>query len=113
MLSDKEVNKHLKFTETYITVERSVSPSGRITIRGGGGNINSNDDENIFNRTPSGTSSKTSISTRCKSPTAGYMDGDRFIRIDESGNQLAIKMIRADDDSFVPYHPNNKTFYQW
>ncbi|CAO3609494.1 unnamed protein product [Cunninghamella blakesleeana] len=114
MLPDKKVNKNSKFTETYLMVERSISPSGRVTIRGGGGgDMNSNGDVNIFNHTLSGTSSKTSISTRCKSPPAGYMDGDRFIRIDESGNQLAIKMTRADDDSFIPYHPNNKTLYQW
>lgn len=93
-------------------MERCLSPSGRITIRGGGA-VDTTNNENGLNPTPSRTSSKTSISSRCKSPVAGFMDGDRFIRIDESGNHLAIKMVRADEDSFVPYHPHSKTLYQW
>ncbi|KAI9308241.1 hypothetical protein BJ944DRAFT_246752 [Cunninghamella echinulata] len=111
-VSDSEANRNSRFTETYITVERCLSPSGRITIRGGGA-VDTTNNENGLNPTPSRTSSKTSISSRCKSPVAGFMDGDRFIRIDESGNHLAIKMVRADEDSFVPYHPHSKTLYQW
>lgn len=105
-----------RFGEAFVRLSnRSVSPSGRVTLRGGGGlkyagGAKSN--ESSGSLSPSRTSSKTSTSTRCRSPMAGYTDGDRYVRVDEAGNHLALKMTRVDDNYFIPHQQTHKSLYQ-
>ncbi|KAI8332702.1 hypothetical protein BC941DRAFT_128836 [Chlamydoabsidia padenii] len=105
-------NDTSRFKEAFMRVSsRSLSPSNRVTLRGGGGikhgGIKGSD--SIGSLSPSRSSSKTSTSTRCRSPLAGYTDGERYVRVDESGNHFALKMTRVDDDYFIPYQNTNKS----
>ncbi|CAO3590402.1 unnamed protein product [Absidia cylindrospora] len=115
----RQMDINSRFGEAFVRLSnRSISPSGRVTLRGGGGGgglkttggVKSN--ESSGSLSPSRTSSKTSTSTRCRSPLAGYTDGDRYVRVDEAGNYLAMKMTRVDDDYFIPFQHTNKPFYQ-
>ncbi|KAG0177802.1 Spectrin beta chain, non-erythrocytic 1 [Apophysomyces sp. BC1021] len=82
------------YQESFLQTIRSVSPSGRVTIRSGGGNSSS--------LAPSGSSSKSS-SGRSRSPaSSGYVEGDRFIRVDQAGNHVAVKMTRAEEGAKMP-----------
>lgn len=82
------------FREAYLHTVRSSSPTGRVTIRGGGG-LEKNSSSLVSTR----SSSK---SSRSKSPTPGYMDGDKFVSLDEAGNQYIVKMKKAEDDAKTP-----------
>ncbi|KAI9475995.1 MAG: hypothetical protein EXX96DRAFT_506832 [Benjaminiella poitrasii] len=86
----------MPFQETYIQTLRSSSPSGRVTIRGGGGVDRHN------SSLASTRSSSKSSGSRSRSPLPGYVDGDKYISTDEAGNQIILKMIKADDDAKTP-----------
>ncbi|ORZ24664.1 hypothetical protein BCR42DRAFT_446584 [Absidia repens] len=111
---NRQTDINSRFGEAFVHLSnRSISPSGRVTLRGGGGlkyTGGAKSNESSGSLSPSRTSSKTSTSTRCRSPLAGYTDGDRYVRVDEAGNYLAMKMTRVDDDYFIPYQHTNKTF---
>lgn len=47
-------------------------------------------------RRGSGVSSSLTNRSSNSSSAAGYVDGDKFIRTDEDGNQIALKMVKAD-----------------
>ncbi|KAI9499557.1 hypothetical protein BDB00DRAFT_783048 [Zychaea mexicana] len=65
---------------------RSDSPSGRVTLRGGG-------------RSPSLSTSRAGGKSPIPptSTSRGYVDGDKYIRVDDEGNQVAVKMSKAND----------------
>ncbi|KAF7726997.1 Spectrin beta chain, non-erythrocytic 1 [Apophysomyces ossiformis] len=90
------------YQETFLQTVRSVSPSGRVTIRGGGAGGNSS------SLAPSGSSSRSSNRSRSPAST-GYVDGDRFIRVDQSGNQVAVKMTRAEEGAKMPVISKKRT----
>lgn len=90
----------MPFHEAYLHTVRASSPSGRVTIRGGGG---------VERNSSSLASRSSSKSSRSKSPTPGYMDGDRFVSLDEAGNQFVVKMKKADDDAKMPVVNKKKT----
>lgn len=73
-----------------------MSPANRVIIRGGG----------LIQRTSSNSSLKRSCSKASlnspRSPLPGYLDGDRFVSIDENGNQHYVKMKKASDDATTP-----------
>ncbi|KAI7901422.1 uncharacterized protein BX663DRAFT_514357 [Cokeromyces recurvatus] len=92
------------FQEAYLQYVRPSSPSGRITIRGGGGVDKHN------SSLASTRSSSKSSGSRSRSPLPGYINGDKYISIDEEGNQIVLKMKRADDDAKTPII--NKKKYQ-
>lgn len=45
-------------------------------------------------RRGSGVSS--SLTNRSSNSSSGYVEGDKFIQTDEDGNQIALKMVKAD-----------------
>jgi hypothetical protein len=45
-------------------------------------------------RRGSGVSS--SLTNRSSNSSSGYVEGDKFIQTDEEGNQVALKMVKAD-----------------
>ncbi|KAI9306228.1 hypothetical protein BJ944DRAFT_238935 [Cunninghamella echinulata] len=76
------------------SLTRSVSPSGKVTIRGGGSVSSSS-------LNPNHSISKTS--SRSKSPVpSGYMDGDTFVHVNEDGHQVVTKMTKAKEDAKTP-----------
>jgi hypothetical protein len=81
------------FQESYLQTLRSLSPSCRVTIRGGGGNSSS---------LASTRSSSKSSGSRSKSPLPGFVDGDKYISVDEAGNHLIVKMKKAENDAKTP-----------
>ncbi|CEP10654.1 hypothetical protein [Parasitella parasitica] len=87
------VDNHAPFQEAYLHAIRSVSPSGRVVIRGGGGNSSS---------LASTRSSSKLSGSRSRSPLPGYVNGDKFISLDEAGNQIAVKMKKADSAAKMP-----------
>ncbi|CAO3612730.1 unnamed protein product [Mucor fragilis] len=87
------------FQEAYLHTMRAASPSGRVTIRGGGG-VNGLD-RNSSSLASTRSSSKSSGS-RSRSPLPGYVNGDKFISLDEAGNQIIVKMKKADYDAKMP-----------
>lgn len=96
--SSLETNKYnnqenAPFLESYIQALRSSSPSGRVTIRGGGG---------VSNSVASTRSSSKSSGSRSRSPLPGFVDGDKFISLDEAGNHVVVKMKKADIDAKTP-----------
>ena len=82
-----------------VSAARCVSPSGRISIRGGG-TTSASTSEHLLSVTRSSTSS--SASRRSKTPRGGYVDGDKYIRVDEAGNQVMVKMTKAEDGAKMP-----------
>ena len=82
------------FQELYLQTARSFSPSGRITLRGGGGNNSSS--------LASTRSSSKSSSSRSRSPLPGFIDGDKYISMDEAGNHVVVKMKKAEIDAKMP-----------
>ncbi|KAL7327468.1 hypothetical protein PS15p_205892 [Mucor circinelloides] len=89
------------FQEAYLHTMRSASPSGRVTIRGGGGGSINGMDRNSSSLASTRSSSKSSGS-RSRSPLPGYVNGDKFISLDEAGNQIIVKMKKADNDAKMP-----------
>ncbi|KAI8977077.1 hypothetical protein BDF20DRAFT_913451 [Mycotypha africana] len=85
------------FQETYLQTMRAASPSGRITIRGGGGGITDKATSSLAS-----TRSSRSAEGRANSPTPGFMDGDRFISVDDEGKQIIVKMKKAEKDAKMP-----------
>ena len=75
------------FQEGYFQALRSSSPSGRVTIRGGGGIVSTR---------------STSASSRPKSPLPGFVDGNKYISMDDAGNHVVVKMKKADKDAKTP-----------
>lgn len=73
--------------------KRPMSPANRITIRGGGG-IHISSSSSLLRR----SSSKVTLN----SPVPGYVDGDRFVSIDENGQPYFVKMKKASDDAKTP-----------
>lgn len=49
--------------------------------------------ENVPERSASRASSESGTSG------SGYMEGDKYIRVDQDGNQVAVKMSRANDSA--------------
>lgn len=47
-------------------------------------------------RRGSGVSSSLTNRSSNSSSAAGYVDGDKFIQTDQDGNQIALKMVKAD-----------------
>ncbi|CAO3607298.1 unnamed protein product [Mucor hiemalis] len=86
-------HENAPFLESYIQTLRSSSPSGRVTIRGGGG---------VSNSAASTRSSSKSSGSRSRSPLPGFVDGDKFISLDEAGNHVVVKMKKADIDAKTP-----------
>lgn len=82
------------FQESYLQTLRSLSPSGRVTIRGGNGGNSSS--------LASTRSSSKSSGSRSRSPLPGFVDGDKFISVDEAGNHLIVKMKKASEDAKTP-----------
>lgn len=64
-----------------------------MTIRGGGGTSSS---------LASTRSSSKSSGSRSKSPLSGYVEGDKYVSIDEAGNHVFVKMKKAEDDAKTP-----------
>ncbi|ORY97752.1 hypothetical protein BCR43DRAFT_490304 [Syncephalastrum racemosum] len=108
-------------SSTTLLQARCVSPSGRVTIRGGGaaGAANTNgfsgggavsttsssnsDSHSLLTAPPTRSSSKSTSSRRSsKTPRQGYVDGDKYIRVDEAGNQVTVKMTKAEDGAKMP-----------
>ncbi|KAI8388285.1 uncharacterized protein BYT42DRAFT_543615 [Radiomyces spectabilis] len=106
--STGSLNETPRFKEAYMSVVRSVSPSGRVVLRGGGASSD-NGSNGSTGLTPTRSSSKSSGS-RSRSPIpCGYVDGDKYIRIDEAGNQVVIKMTKAADDAKTPTISRKRT----
>jgi hypothetical protein len=85
------------FQEAYLHTLRSASPSGRVTIRGGGGAVDRNSSSLASTR-----SSSKSSGSRSRSPLPGYVDGDKYVSVDESGNHIIVKMKKAEVDAKTP-----------
>ncbi|KAG2208914.1 hypothetical protein INT47_011054, partial [Mucor saturninus] len=83
------------FQESYLQTLRSASPSGRVTIRGGGVGGNSSS-------LASTRSSSKSSGSRSKSPLPGFVNGDKYISVDEAGNHVVVKMKKAENDAKMP-----------
>jgi hypothetical protein len=73
---------------------RSASPSGRVTIRGGGSISSSS-------LNPNHSHSKSSNRSRSPVPS-GYKEGDTFIHVGEDGHQVVMKMTKAKEDATTP-----------
>lgn len=82
------------FQEGYLQTFRASSPTGRVTIRGGGGAGNSS--------SLASTRSSSKSSGRSKSPLPGFVDGDKYISVDEAGNHVVVKMKKANSDAKMP-----------
>lgn len=91
------VDNHIPFQEAYLHTMRSASPSGKVTIRGGGGGIDRNSSSLASTR-----SSSKSSGSRSRSPLPGYVNGDKFISLDDAGNQIIVKMKKAENDAKMP-----------
>ncbi|KAI9008901.1 hypothetical protein CLU79DRAFT_497229 [Phycomyces nitens] len=96
------------FQEVHIQTVRAVSPSGRVMIRGGGfGAAAGPSGVNAVNGTssslaPTRSSSKSS-SSRSRSPVpTGFVDGDKYVRVDELGNQMMVRMTKAEEGAKMP-----------
>ncbi|KAI8366162.1 hypothetical protein BD560DRAFT_401339 [Blakeslea trispora] len=85
------------FQEAFLQTVRSSSPSGRVTIRGGGG-AEKNSNSLVSTR----SSSRSSGGSRSRSPMPGYVDGSNYISVDELGNHIIVKMKKADDHAKTP-----------
>ncbi|KAI9365115.1 hypothetical protein BD770DRAFT_313288 [Pilaira anomala] len=83
------------FQEGYLQTFRSSSPTGRVTIRGGGAAGNSSS-------LASTRSSSKSSGSRSRSPLPGFVDGDKYISVDEAGNHVVVKMKKANNDAKMP-----------
>lgn len=81
------------FQESYLQTVRSLSPSGRVTLRGGG---------NTSSSLASTRSSSKSSDSRSRSPLPGFMDGDKYVSMDEAGNHMVVKMKKAENDAKMP-----------
>ncbi|KAI9253069.1 hypothetical protein EDC94DRAFT_620087 [Helicostylum pulchrum] len=95
--SSNENNVHQEmqpFQEGYLQTFRASSPTGRVTIRGGGGAGNSS--------SLASTRSSSKSSGRSKSPLPGFVDGDKYISVDEAGNHVVVKMKKANSDAKMP-----------
>ena len=80
---------------------RCISPSGRITVRGGGnGALSATPSTDNMLSTTWSTSSRRSSKT--PTPRSGHLDGDKYIRLDEAGNQVTVKMTKAEDGAKMP-----------
>ncbi|KAL0082020.1 hypothetical protein J3Q64DRAFT_1643143 [Phycomyces blakesleeanus] len=96
------------FQEIHLQTVRAVSPSGRVMIRGGGLGISSETSGiNTVNGTssslaPSRSSSKSSSSQSRSTIPTGFVDGDKYVRVDELGNQMMVKMKRAEEGAKMP-----------
>lgn len=90
------VDSLIPFQEAYMHTMRSASPSSRVTIRGGGGI-----DRHSSSLASTRSSSKSSGS-RSRSPLPGYVNGDKFISLDDAGNQIIVKMKKAENDAKMP-----------
>ncbi|KAI8982565.1 hypothetical protein BDB01DRAFT_906331 [Pilobolus umbonatus] len=84
------------FQETYLQTVRAVSPSGRVTLRGGGGTAAG------ISGSIASTRSSSKSSSRSKSPLPGFVDGDKYVSLDESGNHIYVKMKKAEYDAKTP-----------
>lgn len=57
-------------------------------------------------RRGSGVSS--SLTNRSSNSSSGYVEGDRYIQTDEEGNQVELKMVKADLSTKQPLASNKK-----
>jgi hypothetical protein len=73
-------------SDNLVLPPRAVSPSGRVVLRGGGGLANAN-------------SQSAAAAGRLNGSTgsAGFKEGNTFVRIDDQGNHLVSKMTKAKD----------------
>ncbi|KAI8072707.1 hypothetical protein BC940DRAFT_291395 [Gongronella butleri] len=94
---------------------------GVVTLRGGGGA-----GEKVSAAVSSSVSTSSTSSSLHSQPSLaftpqqqkratrpGFMDGNQFIRVDATGNLLAVKMTKAHDDSYVPYFPKHRHALRW
>lgn len=84
------------YQESCLQNSYSLCTENQIVIRGG----------TTIERTNSSLSLRRSSSkpslTSPKSPLPGYVDGDKFVSIDNNGNQHYVKMKKASDDAKTP-----------
>ncbi|KAI8576600.1 hypothetical protein K450DRAFT_256376 [Umbelopsis ramanniana AG] len=83
------VKDDLQTSSDNLVPPRSVSPSGRVTLRGGGGGA-SNVNSTLRLNGPLNSTTSTPL-------TAGFKEGNTFVRIDDQGNHLVSKMTKAKD----------------
>ncbi|KAI9358664.1 hypothetical protein BD770DRAFT_363603 [Pilaira anomala] len=57
-------------------------------------------------RRGSGVSS--SLTNRSSNSSSGYVEGDKFIQTNEEGNQVALKMVKADSNTLKPNSTSTK-----
>ncbi|KAI8139340.1 hypothetical protein BJV82DRAFT_626900 [Fennellomyces sp. T-0311] len=91
------------FQSSLAPTTRCRSPSGRITVRGGGG-VSATSSSDMLSTTWSSSSRRSS-----KTPRGGYVEGDKYIRVDEAGNQLMVKMTKAEDGAKMPIVTRRRT----
>ncbi|KAG2182525.1 hypothetical protein INT43_007456 [Umbelopsis isabellina] len=83
------VKEDLQTKSDNLIPPRATSPSGRVVLRGGGGLATPNVQSRL-NGPGKGTN---------PAMTAGYKDGNTFVRIDEQGNHVVAKMTKAKDST--------------
>ena len=92
--------------DSELSSVRSASPAARVTLRGSNGRSGS--PSLSTGRCNSRTGSRAGSSAGNRSPipptstSRGYVDGDKYIRMDNEGNQVAVKMSKANDKARTP-----------
>ncbi|ORX44596.1 hypothetical protein DM01DRAFT_1386833 [Hesseltinella vesiculosa] len=86
---------------------------GVVTLRGGSGKVVASSSLSTCSTSTSIATQRSTLLSHSSPHPSGFMDGDRFIRIDASGQYLAVKMTKAHDDTFTPYSSRNKSPCHW
>ncbi|KAI9275479.1 hypothetical protein BDA99DRAFT_568157 [Phascolomyces articulosus] len=83
---------------------RSSSPSGRVTLRSGRSGSPSLSATRANSRASNRADSRTGTRSPVPPPSTshGYVDGDKYIRVDDEGNQVTVKMSKASDKARTP-----------
>ncbi|CAO3577204.1 unnamed protein product [Absidia cylindrospora] len=97
-LLDHGCNDGFIISDTAVSAENIFAMDGDYS----GDYENVRKSESSTSLTLSGSSGKSSTSTRSLLSLTGYTDGYRYVRIDECGNPLALNMVRVDDHYFIP-----------
>ncbi|KAI8371633.1 uncharacterized protein BYT42DRAFT_616709 [Radiomyces spectabilis] len=87
------------YQETFLSVKNNLS-SSRLSVQDNGSVMASSDVElepSVSSISSTGRSRSSAVSS-----STGYVDGDRYIQMDEDGNQIAFKMTKAKDDAKMP-----------
>jgi hypothetical protein len=85
------VKEDLQTSSDILVLPRSVSPSGRVVLRGGGGTGGGLTNTNLSQPRLNGPA-KGAVAT-----AVGFKEGNTFVRIDDHGNHLVSKMTKAKD----------------